>query len=167
MNPNIGFACALLAWQSSVVSPPHGTLAFELAAEGDVRPLHCEHGLDGAALLSVLLRLPADALHRAEAPALETIHSLSEPPIEALQSLAEEGSGGGGGGGGGGGLPSEIARSRAVERQRRLDPQQPGRAAGRGGVGGRGEQRDGAGEGGGCLLGPERRAVEVISGNLG
>ena len=62
VNPNIGFACALLAWQCSTLSAPTETLAWELCAlPTGFRPLSYEPGLTGRALLDALLKPPLDS----------------------------------------------------------------------------------------------------------
>jgi hypothetical protein len=61
VNPNIGFACALLAWQGATLSPPVEALAWELSPDtGELRPLSYEPGLGGRALLEAVRKVPAE-----------------------------------------------------------------------------------------------------------
>lgn len=61
VNPNIGFACALLAWQGSTLSAPADTLAWELDETGALRPLSYEPGLCGGELLDAVLKSSSES----------------------------------------------------------------------------------------------------------
>jgi hypothetical protein len=62
VNPNIGFACALLAWQGATLAPPAEALAWELCrVTGELRPLSYEPGLGGRELLEAVKKVPAEA----------------------------------------------------------------------------------------------------------